>query len=190
MNFLEIVKALEKNGFEAYFEESVADGVKKCLSLIPEGSTVGWGGSMSCIDSGLISAVKEKFAVIDRDTAKDSNERSLLMKKIITDSDVFLTSFNALSSDGYALNIDGNGNRVAAISFGPKSVIALVGKNKLAKNIEDAYERAKNIAAVKNAQRFGKTAEEADSICNVVQILRHGSNGRVKIVLVNEELGY
>lgn len=190
MNFLEIVKAFEKNGFEAYFEKTVADGLKKCLSLIPQGSVVGWGGSMSCVDSGLIKSVKESFTIIDRDTAKDSQERNALLRKILAEADVFLTSFNAVTEDGKALNIDGSGNRVAAISFGPKSVIALVGKNKIVKDEDQAYERASTVAAGKNAVRFGKKYEEGDSLCNMVQILRRGGNGRIKIVFVDEELGY
>jgi len=191
MDFIKVTESLKNKGFEVYVENSIKDAVQKCLDLIPQGSTVGWGGSMTCVDSGLIEAVKQKFKVIDRDSANNGDERTLLMRKVLSDADVFLTSFNAVSEDGFIVNIDGNGNRVAAISFGPKTVIALVGKNKIVSSLEDAYTRASTVAAGKNAVRFGKKYEEADSLCNIVQVIRNsGGKNRIKIVFVNEEIGY
>lgn len=183
-------EALRRNGFDSYIEKNTEDAVKRCLSLVPAGSVVGWGGSMSCVDSGLIDAVKKSFTVLDRDSARDGEERARIMRRIIAEADVFLTSFNAVSEDGLAVNIDGNGNRVSAIAYGPKIVIALVGKNKLTASLEDAYKRASTVAAGKNAVRFGKSYDEGSSLCNIVEILRSGGNGRIKVVLVDEELGF
>lgn len=186
----ETVKNLNQNGFEACFCQTVKDAVEKVLSLIPSGASVGFGGSMSCVDSGLLDRVRSgSYKVIDRETATDSAERRVLMKKCLT-ADVFLTSFNAVSKNGSVFNIDGNGNRVAAITFGPDSVIALVGVNKLCNDEESAKERVLKTAAVKNAIRFGKNAEEADSICNIYQKVVRGGNGRIKVVICGEELGY
>lgn len=182
--------ALKGRGFEVYIERSAPDAVKRCLSLVPRGSVVGWGGSMSCMDSGLIDAVKKSFTVLDRDSAKNGEERNAIMRRILAEADVFLTSFNAVSEDGLAVNIDGNGNRVSAVAFGPGIVIALVGRNKITASLEDAYKRASTVAAGKNAVRFGKSYDDGPSLCNIVEILRSGGNGRIKVVLVDEELGF
>lgn len=191
MSVLEkVAESLRRNGFDSYIEKSTTDAVKRCLSLVPSGSVVGWGGSMSCVDSGLIDAVKKSFAVLDRDSAGNGEERARIMRRIIAEADVFLTSFNAVSEDGLAVNIDGNGNRVSAIAYGPSTVIALVGKNKVTASLEDAYKRASTVAAGKNAVRFGKSYEEGASLCNIVEILCSGGNGRIKVVLVDEELGF
>ncbi len=184
--------ALSKNGFEVYSVQTSEEAVKKALELIPDWSVVGWGGSMSIIDSGLIEALKKgNYQLLDRDTAKSSEERTEIMRQCLT-ADYFLCSFNALTEDGTAVNTDGNGNRVAAISFGPKNVIAIVGVNKIVKNMDEAYDRIKRIAAPLNCKRFGldPTPENVDYLCNVTQILRRTKNGRIKVILVNEDLGY
>ncbi len=186
----EVVANLKSRGFEAYYCPDSKSAVEKALSLIPQGSVCGWGGSMTIEETGLLSKVKESFKVIDRDTASTPQERTLLMRKILTEANVFLTSFNAVSKDGTVVNIDGNGNRVAAITFGPESVIALVGMNKIVESESAAIQRTKTVAAPKNAIRFGKNASDAPSLCNVTQILTGGGNGRIKVVLAGEELGF
>lgn len=198
-----VVKALENKYYEAYYCSSVKEGVKKALSLIPQNSIVSWGGSQSCVDSGLIDCVKNgNYKIIDRDSAKTPEERYNLMRDALF-SDVYLTSFNAISEDGIIYNIDGNGNRVAAITFGPKSVVALVGMNKICHTSEDAFIRAKQVAAVRNATRFGlkttgcavtgncQNCYSSECICSVIQTLRFCKNkNRIKIILVGEELGF
>ena len=185
-----VVAALNERGFESFYFDDLDSALKKILSFIPKGSSVGWGGSVSCIDSKLLDKIRSgDYIAIDRDTAKDSLERTELMRKCFT-ADYFLTSFNAVSSDGIVINIDGNGNRVAAISFGPKNVIALVGINKITESEQKALERAEKVAAAKNAVRFGKSMDEAPSLCNIYQKLTHGGKGRIKVILVGVELGY
>ncbi len=191
----ELVQVLNGLGYEAFFEKDCNAAVKRVLSMIAKDDVVSWGGSASVVDSGLLAEVKKNYTVIDRDSAKDSAERVELMRKALT-CDVFLTSFNAVSEDGCVVNIDGNGNRTSAIAFGPKTVIALVGMNKVCKTLDDAYSRAKNVAAVINAARFDKMKtpsvhSDPDKICTIIQTLRFCSNkGRIKVVLVGEELGY
>lgn len=186
----EVVANLNSRGFEAFYCPDSKAAVEKALSLIPQGAVCGWGGSMSIEETGLLAKVKENFKVIDRDTAANGQERTVLMRRIIAEADVFLTSFNAVSKDGTVVNIDGNGNRVAAITFGPSTVIALVGMNKIVESEQAAVERAKTVAAPKNAIRFGKKACDAPSLCNITQILTNGGKGRIKVILTGEELGF
>ena len=122
------------------------------------------------------------------------------MRKALT-CDVFLMSANAISEDGQLVNIDGNGNRVAALCFGPKEVIVAAGMNKVAGNLEEAYARARKFAAPVNAQRFnlatpcGKTGLCADClspecICSQMVVNRRASGGRIKVILVGADLGF
>ncbi|MBQ0051942.1 MAG: lactate utilization protein [Treponema sp.] len=198
-----VIKNLEKRNFEACYCATAKEAVEKIISMISETATVSWGGSYSLTDTGLLDSVKQKFSVIDRDTAKTPEERTELMRKSLC-SDVFLTSFNAVSEDGVVINIDGNGNRVAAITYGPTSVIAMVGMNKISKTQETALVRARTVAAPLNVHRFGRKTTgcaltgscqdclSQECICNVIQTLRRnpGPKGRIKVVLVGEELGF
>ena len=138
--------------------------------------------------------------MINRDAAETPEERTELMRKALT-CDVFLMSANAVSEDGQMVNIDGNGNRVAALCFGPKEVIVVAGMNKVAGNIEEAYARARKFAAPVNAQRFnlgtpcnrtGMCADclSPDSICSQLVVTRRTSGGRIKVILVGEDLGF
>ena len=110
-----LIKNLERRHFEAYYCPTAAEAVEKVLSLIPEGSSITWGGSMTIRDMGLTKAVKEgNYNVIDRDTAANPAEmREMMRQGLLTD--YYLTSTNAISEDGVLVNIDGTGNRVASI---------------------------------------------------------------------------
>ena len=189
MDFEKIVENLKKRGFDAVFAPTRAEAVEKALSFIPEGSSVSWGGSVSIEESGLLERVKSgNYERFDRDNAKSPEERTELMRRSQL-SDVFLTSFNAMSEDGILYNIDGNGNRVAAIAFGPKSVVALVGANKIVRSESELESRALKIAAPLNAKRL--KIENEDDICGIfvkTRICR--IKNRIKIILVGESLGY
>lgn len=195
-----LIKNLKSRHFDAYYCATKDDALKKALELIPEGSTVGWGGVMSAHEIGLIKALKAgNYNAIDRDSLPPE-QRGEAAKKSLS-ADVFLTSANALSMDGEMVNIDGMGNRVAAIIFGPKSVLVIAGMNKVCDSLEDAITRARTVAAPMNQQRFtspnpcGITGTCADckcetSICNHIVITRHGRPvGRIKFILVGEDLG-
>ena len=158
------------------------------------------GGSITVDQIGLKEEVLNKFSVINRDAAKSPEERMELMRQALT-CDTFLMSANAITEDGQLVNIDGNGNRVAALCFGPKEVIVVAGMNKVVGSLEDAWDRARNYAAPVNAQRFelptpcGKTGLCADcknssTICTHFVVTRMGKNGRIKVILVGEELGF
>ena len=197
-----LVKNLKSRHFDAYYCANREEALAKALELIPEGVSVGWGGAQSAEDIGLLEAVRKgNYREIDRDTAKSPEERVALMKKALL-ADVFIVGANALSLDGQMVNIDGNGNRVAAIVYGPDSVIAIAGMNKVVATLEDAVQRARTIAAPMNKQRFALntpcevTGACADCksegcICNQLLITRNSKPaGRIKVILVGEELGF
>ena len=173
----------------------------KAMELIPQGASVGWGGAMSAQQIGLIDAVRAgNYHTIDRETCRSPQEREQAMRDCFG-ADVFLTGANALSLSGEMVNIDGIGNRVGAIIYGPKEVLVIAGMNKVADTLEQAVVRARTVAAPRNQQRFlretpctvtGTCADckSADCICNQIVITRHcRPAGRIKFILVGEELG-
>ena len=184
-----LIKNLTSRHFGACYCATKEEALEKALSLIPEESKVGWGGAMSAQEIGLLSALEVgNWNAVGRDTGSGV--------------DVFITGANALSIDGQMVNIDGLGNRVSAIIYGPKTVIVIAGMNKVVDSLEDAIRRARTIAAPMNMQRFQKTTpcaasgvchdcKSEDCICNHMVITRHGRpNGRIQFVLVGEELGF
>ena len=197
-----LVKNLKSRHFDAWYCENKAAALEKALELIPEGASVGWGGAMSCGEIGLIDALKDgNYRAMDRTLAKTAEEREQMMHDMLH-ADVFLTGANGLSLDGQMVNIDGNGNRVGMIVYGPKNIIVVAGMNKVCATLEDAVKRARTVAAPMNQQRFGLpnpctcTGVCADclsesSICNQILITRNCKPaGRIKLVLVGEELGF
>ena len=157
---------------------------------------------MTIRDIGLTKAVSDgEFKVIDRDKAENQEEKRQAAMDALH-ADYFLTSANAVSEDGQLVNVDGMGNRVAAIVFGPKYVIVVAGMNKVVRTAEDALVRARTVAAPFNQQRFkGKTpctvtgvcgdCKSPDCICNQILTTRNcRPAGRIKVILVGESLGY
>ncbi|MDR3311634.1 MAG: lactate utilization protein [Spirochaetaceae bacterium] len=197
-----VVEALKKHYFDAWYFDTSAEAVEKIISLIPPGDVVSWGGTVTMDELGIQKILaKRNQPVIDRDTAKTPEERNELQRKALL-CDTYLASANALSEDGQLVNIDGNGNRVAAMAYGPRQVIVAAGMNKVAKTVEDALVRARTIAAPLNVQRFpdyptpcAKTGTCFDcfserSICNFFVTIRVSRPaGRIKVVLIGEDLG-
>lgn len=196
-----LVKNLQARHFEAYYCADKEEALKKALELIPEGASVGWGGAMSCGEIGLIDALKDgNYRAMDRTLAKTAEEREQMMHDMLH-ADVFLTGANGLSLDGQMVNIDGMGNRVAAIVYGPKSIVVVAGMNKVEDTLEAAVTRARTVAAPANNQRFGNdnpcsvtgtcgNCKNVACICNQILITRHCRPvGRIKFILVGEDLG-
>lgn len=196
-----LVKNLKSRHFDAYYCDTKEQALEKALELIPEQATVGWGGAMSAQQIGLLDGVKNgKYRPIDRMLAKTPEQRSQAEKDCMF-CDVFITGANGLSLDGQMVNIDGTGNRVAAIVYGPKKVLVIAGMNKVMDNLEDAVRRARTVAAPLNQQRFllqnpcTHTGTCADCkgeqcICNQIVITRHCRPvGRIVFLLVGEDLG-
>ena len=197
-----IIKNLKRRHIEGFYCATAEEAVEKVSELIEEGSSVTWGGTMTVRDLGIPDFLRKRgtLEVLDRDLVETPEEKQAMYLRAFS-TDVYLTSANAISEDGVIVNIDGNGNRVAAITWGPKKVIFVIGLNKVAQNVEAALARARSTASPINATRFDiKTPCQTDgvchncnspeSICNYVHFLRNSSRGRHAVVLVGESLGY
>lgn len=193
-----VIKGLQSRNMSGYYAASREDAVKQALELIGEGSTVTMGGCQSAHEIGLIKALEDgSYNYIDR--AKLSPREGLMAAY---DSDVFLSSANAITSDGIMVNIDGNSNRVSCIAQGPRKVVFIVGMNKVCSDLDEAMKRARNVAAPANAQRFdvktpcketGKCfdCKSPDTICCQFLITRYSRHaGRIHVILVNDTLGF
>ena len=196
-----VAAALQKRNMEAYYCPTAAEAVEKVLELIPAGDVVSWGGVATVDELGIKGRLRSRNQpVIDRDTARTPEERTAMLHQALT-CDTFLMSSNAISEDGQLVNIDGMGNRVAAMCYGPRQVLVIAGMNKVLGTLDDAIARARNIAAPANAQRFGiKTpcgltgqcgdCTSPDCICSYVVVTRYSMvHERIKVILVGEDLG-
>ena len=201
-----VVNNLKKRFFEAYYVQSKEEALKKAIELIPKTDTVSWGGSVSAVETGLIDyVINNGYKVINRDLAKTIEEKTELLRQALL-CDTYIMGTNAISKDGELVNVDCIGNRVGALMFGPKSVIVIAGMNKIADTLEEAVKRARNYAAPVNMQRIAeksirqtpccKTGEcfnclSKDSICSNIVITRLcNPENRIKIILVNEDMGF
>ena len=197
-----LIKNLKRRNMEAFYCATPEEAVKKVSELIADGSSVTWGGSMTIRDMGIPQALRNRgtLEVLDRDLVTDREEVVKIYERAFS-ADVYLSSANAISEDGIIVNIDGNGNRVAAITWGPKKVIFVIGMNKVAQTVEAALQRARSTASPINAARFDiKTPCQTDgvchncnsseSICNYVHFLRNSPRGKHLVVLVGEDFGY
>lgn len=193
-----VIKGLQSRNMSGYYAANKEEAKKQALELIPEGSRIAMGGCMSAHEIGLIEALEEgNYNYIDRDKL---DARAGLMAAY--DADVFLSSANAITSDGVMVNIDGNSNRVSCIAQGPRKVIFIVGLNKVCDDLDGAMKRARNIAAPCNAQRVdaktpcketGKCfdCKSPDTICCQFLITRYSRHtDRIHVILVNENLGF
>ena len=199
-----IIKGLEKRNMEGVFCETKEDALKQALNYIEDGSSVSWGGSMSISEIGLMDALKEgNYELIDRSVAKNYEEQREIFAKTVL-ADYYLMSSNAITLNGELINIDGTGNRVACLSYGPKNVIMIVGMNKVVNDVEDGIKRVRNFASPPNTLRLGlktpcsMTGRCGDCygdtcICSQIVVTRRqsaGMRGRIKVILVGESLGY
>ncbi len=198
-----LIKNLNRRNMKAFYCPTADEAVKKVLELIEDGSSVTWGGSMTIRDMGIPDALRNRgtLTVLDRDLVETPEEKQDMYLRAFT-ADVYLTSANAISEDGVIVNIDGNGNRVAAITWGPKKVIFVISLNKVAQTVEAALARARSTASPVNAQRFDintpchidgicHNCNSPESICSYVHFLRNSRGGnRHTVVLVGEDFGY
>ncbi|MDD7076099.1 MAG: lactate utilization protein [Prevotella sp.] len=197
-----VIKNLARRNIEACYCQTAREAVEKVLEMIPAGSSVTWGGSMSIRDIDIPAALANagKYEVYDRDKAPDRAAATEIYLKAFS-CDYYLSSANAITEDGVIVNIDGTGNRVAAITFGPRNVIFVIGMNKLTQNVDAALARARSLAAPVNTARFDiqtpckldgvcHNCLSDDCICNYIHYLRHSPKGKHKVILVGESLGY
>lgn len=205
---LEAVKQrLEDNKFDVYVADSAEKAKDIALNTIipPLGAkSVSWGGSVSFVSTGLFDALKDNpdFEVINTFDKSLSDEQKFELRRRSLMVDLYITGTNAITEDGQLVNLDMIGNRVAAIMWGPKNVLLIVGRNKICRNLDDAMYRIKNYAAPMNCMNLNKKTPCAkigfchdcsspDRICNYWTITEKSfQQGRIKIILVNEDLGF
>jgi len=196
------VKALIKNGFDAIYVPTKEEAVKKALELVPPNATVGVGGSVTIRELGIVDELLKRGHVIFDHYLPNSPEEKDRMRKCQLTCDVFFSSTNALTLDGKLVNIDGTGNRVAAMIFGPGRVVLIVGANKITDDLEQAMLRAKQVASPMNAMRLNiKTpcattgycsdCASEERICRVTTIIEYKPYlTDFTVIVVGEELGY
>lgn len=206
-----IIKALENNNIEAHYFKTKGEICEFVKALLPENATIASGGSQSLKDSGVIDIITDKnYDYIDRFAAKTEAEERRMIADYFT-ADYFFCSANAITKNGELVNVDGRSNRVAAIMYGPKNVIMIVGKNKIVEDIPAALYRIKTVAAPKNTVRLncatyckekgvciaaenGAIASGCESdariCCNYVISAHQREKNRIKVLICEESLGF
>ncbi len=197
-----VMTHLRRRHFAAHYCETREQLLETIREIVPEGSSVAWGGSMTLRDAGITQMLNEgRYVAYDRDKETTPEGRDRVYRKAF-EVDYYLASVNAMSEDGVLVNIDGNGNRVAAQTWGPRHVVLVVSLDKVCQDVDAAIKRARSVAAPTNMARFERTTpctktgtcmdcKSPDSICNYV-LLQRMSNppGRTIVVLTAESLGY
>jgi len=195
--------ALEKNGFEARYVATGAEALEAVLSFVKPGMRVGFGGSETISGIGTQQRVKELGAeLLDHNEPGLDAARKLEIRRAQLTCDLFLSSSNALTLDGELVNIDGTGNRVAALTFGPKKTVVVIGANKIVHDLEGAWTRLEDRAAPMNNKRLNKTnpcvkagickdCEGEARICRIYSVLkRRPTLSDFTVIVVGEALGY
>ena len=202
----EVKAALEANNFEVFLAQTEAHVHQIVLEdLIPrlKPRTVSWGGSMTFTGSGLYKKLVNQTDIEVWDTfdSKASDDEKTQRRRQALHADLFITGTNAVTEAGQLVNLDMIGNRIAALTYGPHWVIIVVGRNKIVADLEEAMFRVKNYVAPTNSMRLDKKTpciktsyceecKSPDRICNTWTITEKAfPKGRVKIILINKDLG-
>ncbi|MCL2755321.1 MAG: lactate utilization protein [Oscillospiraceae bacterium] len=202
-------EALKQNNMEFHYAETCEDAVKIVEQLLTPGDTVAAGGSQTIKQCGVLELLKsDKYKYFDRD-AVSIDELEKLYRASFS-ANAYISSTNAITENGELYNVDGNSNRIAAIAFGPQSVIILAGYNKIVKNIDEAVARVKSMSAPANAMRLNAATDcyetgecsaaecgmtdgcdSSDRICcNYLISAKQKHKNRIKVIIINEALGY
>lgn len=186
-----IAENLKQRGFEVFIADTAAAAKELALSLIPTGASSAFGGSVTVCDTlKLPHALKDRGDTVYYRSFFPDEQRMQVMLNAFT-ADWFVMSANALTYDGEIVNTDGLANRISAQVFGSKNTLFVIGNNKFVEGLPEAFDRIKNVAAVKNCQRLGIPAEDVDSICLATTILHHPTRlKKMFVILVNQPLGY
>lgn len=198
----DLIKALESKGYNAIYASSSQQARQIVYDMIPKGATVAVGGSITLVETGILPDLQsDKFNFINRYNQPTLSQTLEKLKDGYT-ADYFVCSTNAITKNGELINIDGTGNRVGPLSFGPENVIVVCGANKIVKDINAGIIRSKEIAPI-NAKRLNKdtpcaadgVCHECDSgqrICNITNIIHncYRVKGRITVIIIPEDLGY
>ena len=202
MDIDRVLDALKRNNMDAVFLKSGEEALEKVRGMLKKGASVASGGSMTLRETGIYQLITNgDYDYFDR--TKDDRATNKAFE-----ADYYLAGCNALTENGELYNVDGNGNRVSCICFGPSKVVMIVGRNKIVRNLDEAVTRVKRYAAPANCQRLssktfcsetgicmGKEMTQGcsseDRICSTYVVSGYQRNkGRINVILVNEELGY
>ncbi len=198
-----VIGNLNKRQMEGYYFPTAKEAVEKALSLLSEDAVVSFGGSTTLSETGMLDALRAcpSIQLLDREAVADAAAKDDIYRKSFL-ADAYFMSSNAITTAGELVNIDGNGNRVAALIYGPKEVIILAGMNKIVPSAEEAVNRVRGTATPPNCIRLGRQTPcamtgvcgdclSSDCICNQIVITRRsGTKGRIKVLLIGEAFGF
>ncbi len=200
-----ISESFNSRNINCFYYDQAEEAVDKILSLIEPGKTIGFGGSKTIIDCGLVDILRDgRYDLIDRYKPDLTKDQVFEMRVKSLTCDVFITGTNAITMDGRLVNIDGIGNRVAAMTFGPKKVIVVAGKNKITEDVDSAITRIREVAAPVNAVRLGvntpcskmgvcdeKACFPPDRLCGTISVIEcQPVKDRLYVILINKNYGY
>lgn len=200
---LRTINSLEKNNMNGYIVNSKEELIDMIISLTNEGDKVSCGGSMSLVETGVMDHLRSgRYDFLDR--AKEGLS-AMDIDRIYRESffaDAYFSSTNAITEGGELYNVDGNGNRVAALLFGPKKVIIVAGVNKIVKNLDEAIKRNREISAPANAKRLNKSTpctkvgycmdcKSSEKICREYTLIKSQKDkNRIHVIFLNDSIGY
>ncbi len=211
MNIEKVLENLKKNNMDVYYVETREEVVPLVQGLMREGSTVSIGGTQTIKETGVLDLLRSgKYNFLDRSREGITPEEVKQLYRDTFSADTYLCSANAITEDGELVNVDGNANRIAALLYGPDSVIVVAGVNKIVKDVESGFRRVKEVAAPPNTKRLGcdtycrekgvcvaleggigtGCASKQRICCNYLVCGPQRIPGRIKVILVNENLGY
>lgn len=200
---LRTIEALNENNINGYMASSKEELIEKIKEIVPSGSKVGYGGSMTLFESGVMEHLRsERYDLLDRDKKGLTSEEVKEIYRSAFSADAYFSSTNAITEKGELYNVDGNGNRVAAMLYGPEKVIVIVGVNKIVKDVESAIKRNREVSAPANANRLNRKTpcakvgycmdcKSEEKVCREYTLIRsQNRNDRMYVIFINEELGY
>lgn len=196
------IEALRKNNMEGFYVKTNEELINKIEELVEEGSKVSCGGSMTLFETNVIQHLRSgRYNFLDRyqPGLSQADIKDIFRESFLCDA--YFTSSNAITTEGELYNVDGNGNRVAAMLYGPDKVIVIAGVNKIVKDINEAIWRVKEVVAPANCKRLNKKTpctvtgtcidcNSSDRICREYTVIKKPVPNRIYVIFVNEDLGY
>jgi len=196
----QLLDTLKECGYDPHFVQTKKEALELSKTFIKNGMSVGLGGSTTVAEIGLLDEIvnNKNITLFNQYEKGISMEENTKRRKEGMLTDLYVTGTNALTKDGKLVNADGSGNRVAALIFGPKKVLVVIGVNKIVENADEGFKRLMEVAAVKNVDRMNSKSIEMgkeprhnlDNIANKFTYIKADVKNRISIIIVNEELGY